>query len=215
MDLITKLDDERLEGNYYIDKSEYWKVMTDSLRAALEREKEMYADLRNMNKVNADIGDKYESMSDAALSRAEKADAEVLYWGKRADEAERQLCRAREAIGKFTKAFIIAVGDKSPFSQQALKTLEVDMSSPCPHEAENKQLKDREGLAKEMYESERLRNEYWPDWETNPLKHEWLRIADAALRWMEEAVEWACENAPAGENAYVAGIRRRREREGR
>src|SRR3990172_1722029 len=42
----------------------------------LEREKELYLELRNMNKVNANIGDKYESLLNAALSRVKELEKE-------------------------------------------------------------------------------------------------------------------------------------------
>jgi len=42
----------------------------------LEREKELYLELRNMNKVNANIGDKYESLLHAALSRVKELEKE-------------------------------------------------------------------------------------------------------------------------------------------
>jgi len=93
MDLIKSLDDERLEGNHYIDPSEYWKVMTDSLRDALgkisELEETLYSDedVANIKRAE-DVAHKlYAKMKverDAALSREA--------------ELQRQLCGAREII---------------------------------------------------------------------------------------------------------------------
>ena len=114
MELITKLDDERL-GDTAIYNDEYGLkqlllqrgVLVTSLRAALERE-EAYS-------------------RSILIDKIKTLEAELA-------EARGQLCRAREIIEKARGVeedeYVVEVGEA------------LSSSSPCRHEAENKRLRE-------------------------------------------------------------------------
>jgi hypothetical protein len=225
MELITRSDDERLDiiaedqENTDTNLPER-RLLILSLRAALEEIERLTGREEDVGRVVSDI--------------VTKRDATIADICASLEEKERQLCGAREALEKFRSA---GMGGGSSFCEMTeLFNSIVDslsLSSPCPHEAEVKRLTEYADRihATTGIEITRLNTRI------GRLKSEGVvalcvclnsenpapdcpcvvctvRRAEARIRELEEAVEWACENAPAGENAYVAGIRRRAGRKG-
>jgi len=214
MDLIKTLDDERLghvdifhisrEGvRMAINRIELYR---DSLRAviverdaALEEETEC---VRHIAQIAAE--------RDAALEERDswKRDSESLrkeiqrwYDKLQASDAERDAALSQQLAARDALIEIVnncGCADDTDFCMNCVRANEaiaaLSSSSPCVHVAEVSQYKaELEAVYKALNTK---------------------IVNDDRIKQLEEAVEWACENAPAGENAYVAGIRRRAGKEG-
>src|SRR4030042_6221366 len=117
MDLITKLDDERLDSFDYSGGNADWNITLRSLRAALEERDSWKRDSEALRKEIQRWYDKLQA-SDSDLDAALSREAGL----------QRQLCTAREIIEKARSV------EEDEYVAEGGEAL--SLSSSCPHEAE-------------------------------------------------------------------------------
>src|SRR4030042_5290473 len=145
MDLIKKMDEERLNSCDYSGGNADWNITLRSLRAALEERDSWKRDSESLRKEIQRWYDKLQA-SDSDLDAALSREAGL----------QRQLCRLRESVYS-TKSFdtdtpgygpcwcdtFYEAQEKGPIAE--CKILNAALSSPsrsCPHEAEVARMTD-------------------------------------------------------------------------